>query len=151
VPEVSRAYLNQRIARDNTFRYSEPDLLAIAQDQHKAEQRALDRAPTLLICDTDLLVIIIWSEVRFGHCHPWIVETFADSIDRLQRHYLLCDFNVPWQPDPLRESADSRPELFALYLQKLEYFGLDYSISAGAVEERLSAALALVGNRLTAQ
>jgi nicotinamide riboside kinase len=150
VPEVSREYLHQRISMDNTFRYSEPDLLDIAQEQHNAEQRALNKAPNLLICDTDLLVIILWSEVRFGHCHPWIVETFVESTDRLQRHYLLCDFNVPWHPDPLRESADSRPELFELYLQKLEYFGLSFTVMEGDVPSRLASAMNFVEGRVIA-
>lgn len=100
-------------------------------------------ASGLVICDTDLLVLIVWSEVRFGQSHPWILETFASRLDADNRHYLLCDCDIPWQPDPLRESADSRPELFELYKQKLDYFGLPYTVVSGSREQRLSAALAL--------
>lgn len=148
VPEVSRDYLHQKISRDGRFRYSEPDLLAIASQQHREEAQALAESPHLLVCDTDLLVLIVWSEVRFGQCHPWILDTFEGAVGARRRHYLLCDWHVPWEPDPLREDPDSREELFALYEQKLAFYGLDYTVMTGDVPARLAAATALLENRL---
>jgi len=100
----------------------------------------LNKESSLLLCDTDLLVIIIWSEVRFGHCHPWILDTFKQQITNPSRHYLLCDYDVPWEADPLRESADSRDTLFELYKQKLEHYKLDYSVMRGDVQNRVASA-----------
>ena len=144
VPEASRPYLNERMAVDGNFRYSESDLLAIARAQHQAERDALAAQPRLLVCDTDLLVIILWSEVRFGQCHSWIRDTFAAVNGRGERHYLLCDCDIPWQHDPLRESADSRPELFELYRQKLEHYRLPFTVVSGERERRLATALATI-------
>jgi len=141
VPEVSREYLDQRLSQDSQFQYSESDLLEIADRQFQSEEFALAKSPGILVCDTDLLVLIIWSEVRFGHCHDWILDAFDESISRGRRHYLLCDYQIPWEPDPLREHADSREKLFRLYLQKIEFFGLSCSIVEGDPGERLDLAI----------
>jgi len=99
--------------------------------------------PEKIICDTDLLVIMIWSEVRYGHCDPWIYSTFENSIKKnnFSRHYYLCDSNIPWQADPLRENPHNRDELFDLYLQKLKEYELDYRIVKGEPRQRLQLVL----------
>jgi nicotinamide riboside kinase len=76
VTEASRDYLN---GKDS---YQQHDLLKIAKQQHKQEQTVLSYLPEKIICDTDLLVIMIWSEVRYGHCDPWIYSTFENSIKK---------------------------------------------------------------------
>lgn len=144
VSECSRPYLQQKMAANARFHYSEPDLLAIAREQQQAEQRQLNQHPDWVICDTDLLVIIIWSEVRFGHCHPEILKTFLQANEQRARHYLLCDHHIPWEPDPLRENPNDRAELFALYEQKLAYFDLPYTVMQGDRMQRLEQALALI-------
>jgi len=146
VPEASRSYLNQKMAANSSFRYNKSDLLAIAREQQAAEDLCLADHPAQLVCDTDLLVIIIWCEVRFGHCHRDILTLFDSSIARHNRHYLLCDCDIPWQADPLREHADSRPELFALYEQKLDFYNLPYTIMSGSEQERLASALELANS-----
>jgi len=144
VNEASRDYLDQKLSADGNFRYDESHLLEIASQQDSTEQLTLACSPDRVICDTDLLVVIVWSEVRFGQCHPWILETFARRIDQRDRHYLLCGCDIPWQPDPLRENADSRPELFELYRQKLDYFELPYTIMRGDESTRLKHALEIL-------
>mgnify|MGYP006087108399 FL=1 len=148
VPEASREYLSQKMSRDSQFHYSEPDLLEIANQQQREEQLALAQNPDLLICDTDLLVLIIWSEIRFGDCHQWILDTFARNIASQKRHYLLCDYHIPWQPDPLRENPDDREELFNLYQQKLEHYQLNYSVIKGSLHERMEASMGLLAGKI---
>ena len=111
VPEYARTYI------DHLNRpYQENDLLAIAQGQVQQEDEAARSRPKLLLCDTSLLVIKIWSDYRYGRCHPWIEEQLAHRpID----HYLLCRPDLPWQPDPQRENPHNRDELFILYQQAL--------------------------------
>ena len=137
MPEVSRDYLEQKLAQTPGYSYEEADLLKIARAQLQAEIATSGKQPGLIICDTDLLVIMIWSEVRFGHCHPWILDTFSKQAERGNRTYLLCDHDVPWAPDPLRESESSRAELFGLYREKLDSYKLDYHLISGSVEDRI--------------
>jgi nicotinamide riboside kinase len=70
----------------------------------------------LLVLDTDLLVIKIWSEFKFGRCHPWIEQQLEQRKGDL---YLLCLPDIPWEPDPQREHPHQRDELLAIYRQEL--------------------------------
>jgi len=137
VSEVARDYLQEKES------YRQHDLLEIAKQQHNQEQTLLCKSPDRIICDTDLLVIMIWSEVKYGNCDPWIVSTFETSVKqkKIPRLYYLCDFQIPWQADRLRENPDNRDELFDLYLQKLQKYDLDYSIVKGQPKTRLQQVL----------
>jgi nicotinamide riboside kinase len=137
VAEASRDYLK---GQDS---YQQRDLLEIAKQQHKQEQTVLSLLPERIICDTDLLVIMIWSEVKYVHCDPWIYSTFENSINQRtsSRHYYLCDSNIPWQADPLRQNPLNRDKLFSLYLQKLNEYELEYRIVKGEPRERLQQVL----------
>ncbi len=137
VSEVARDYLK---GKDS---YRQHDLLEIARQQHRQEQALLSHLPRQLICDTDLLVIMIWSEVKYGQCEPWIYNTFESSIKQKtsSRYYYLCDCEIPWQADRLRENPHNRRELFNLYIQKMEEYQLPHSIVKGEPEERLQQVL----------
>lgn len=138
VTEISREYLHEKFRADPGFSYQQQDLLTIAHQQHQQEAALLAHAPEAIVCDTDLLVLMVWSEVRYGACDPWIKTTFEASLATTERTYLLCDHNIPWQPDPLREHPDERVGLFARYLQKLQDYGATYLISEGSLRERLA-------------
>ncbi|HTQ99258.1 MAG TPA: ATP-binding protein [Candidatus Acidoferrum sp.] len=138
VSEAARAYLHRRFEQDGHFRYHQADLTAIAGEQYALEQEALQQPVPFVVCDTDLLVILVWSEVKYGNVDPVITELFTRSIATTRRTYLLCDFHVPWEPDPLREDPDNRAELFARYRDKLDHYGLDYRVVTGDVPARLA-------------
>lgn len=137
VTEASREYLTDLYQRKPGTRYTQQDLLEIARMQHAREQQALQANPQWLVCDTDLLVILIWSEVRFGNCDPALLQLFEEALATNQRTYLLCDPGIPWQPDPLRENPQDRDWLFGLYKARLADFGLASLTLAGAEAERL--------------
>ena len=110
VPEYARDYLD-RLDRP----YQEEDLVIIAQGQIEREDE-LAQSTDLLICDTSLLVIKIWSEYRYGRYHPWILEQLAERPVDL---YLLCRPDIPWEYDPQRENAHDRDVLFKQYQEAL--------------------------------
>lgn len=143
VPEYSREYLDQ-LCRPYTY----PDILTIAQGQLKAEEElaAKSDAP-LLFSDTDLLVTFIWCQVKYGKVHPWIMEKLKSH---RYHHYLLCDIDLAWQPDPLREHPHRRKEIFALYVKALEHHGFPFTIVRGEGETRLMHAVTAVNESLIA-
>lgn len=124
-------------ARGN--RYREADLLTLAELQRQAEllARAEGQAP---VVDTDLLVIRIWSEVRFGGCHPRILEWLAC---RPPAVYLLPRPDLPWQADAQRESPDpeERACLHRRYRALLDTLGHPWFEIGGTGPEREQAAL----------
>ena len=141
VAEVARSYLADKIS------YQQSDLLKIAQKQYKRELATLSKKPSRIVCDTDLLVIMIWSEVKYGDCDPWIYETFEKSLSEqsTNRGYFLCDSNIPWQADSLRENPNNRNELFKLYLQKLKKYELSFTIVKGDPKQRFEQVVTAAG------
>jgi NadR type nicotinamide-nucleotide adenylyltransferase len=139
VPEHARMYLG---ATGGV--YGEADLLHIAQGQLLAEEHALACHPTYLVCDTDLVTILVWAREKYGRCDPRI-ERMARR--RTYAHRLLCAPDMPWEPDPLRESPHDRDRLFRVYADTLEELGVPYTVLRGSPEERLAAALACVHGR----
>lgn len=127
VAEYAREYID-RLSRP----YQEADLLRIAQEQVRREDTAAQTSPSLLICDTSLLVLRIWSHYRYGRCHPWIEEQLTQ---RPVDHYLLCSPDLLWQPDPQRENPHERHELFTQYEEVLR--GRVYTVVSGQGSKRL--------------
>ncbi|MEY3052590.1 MAG: hypothetical protein RLY31_2375 [Bacteroidota bacterium] len=129
VPEYARNYLG---GLDRP--YVEADLLEIAKGQLASEEEYGRRATAgLLVLDTSLEVIRIWSLVRYGRCDPWISRE-ADF--RRQGLYLLCSPDLPWEPDPLREGPAGREELFRRYHDELSGRGMDTRIVTGTGHDR---------------
>jgi len=136
VPEIAREYL-EHLHRP----YEEKDLLEIAIQQCKREDWEASSAKGLLICDTNLLVIKIWSEFKYRKCDPWIVsEENKRSYDLI----LLMDIDLPWESDPLREHPDQRKELFSIYYRSLIQKNTPFKIVFGMGDERLKRAIKYV-------
>lgn len=113
VPEYARHYL-EGLRRP----YRAKDLLVIARGQLASEHQQARRAQRMLFCDTDLLVVKIWSQEKFGRVDPRIEAAWQRSCYDL---HLLCQPDLPWSPDPLREHPDpaDRWRLYAYYRQAL--------------------------------
>ncbi len=141
VQEASRDYLNALYARRPGEPYGQHDLLQIALLQLQQEQAALAQQPAKLVCDTDLLVILVWSEVKYGACERTLLHLFEQSLRLAPRHYLLCDHHIPWEPDPLREHPHARAELFQRYHAKLQQLELPFTLVSGTPQQRLQQAL----------
>jgi NadR type nicotinamide-nucleotide adenylyltransferase len=139
VPEFARSFLSE-LDRP----YEEKDLLTIAQGQLELEREYARTSQDLLICDTSMLVMKIWSDYRFGQTHPWILERLQENDQAL---YLLCRPDIPWEPDPLRENPHDRDQLFELYHRELTTLRNPYVIIEGlAHEKRLKQAVEAIDN-----
>lgn len=135
VPEVAREYLSQ-LSRP----YEYADLLQIGKQQMQLEDELASKAKRFLFCDTDLRVIQVWSQHRFGKTDPWVVEELGRRTYDL---ILLCATDLPWQADPLREhpQLELREEFFAQYLQLAQESGVPFQIVAGEDSQRLATAV----------
>ena len=132
--EYSRIYLNS-LQRD----YTQEDLLEIAKGQLKSNQENQ-------ICDTDLITIKIWSEYKYGNCNNWILEQIEKQKTE-NRFYLLCNPDIPWEADPLRENPTNREELFEIYKEEIEELGHNYSIIEG--EERIKNSISKISSLIS--
>lgn len=129
VPEFARNYLSG-LGKP----YSKNDLLFIAKKQLKSIELALDKANDYLISDTELIVIKIWSEFKYKSVHPWIISELKKQDFDL---YLLCDIDIEWEADPLREHPQKRERLFKLYEKELLQRKLPYVKISGQGKKRI--------------
>lgn len=133
VAEYAREYLN-----GITLPYTIHDVERIAAGQHARTEAAALTASAYLFADTEALVCAIWTQFVFG--------SEPESIRQLvqKQHfdlYLLCDIDLPWEPDPLREHPAGRKILFDLYRNALDQLGWRYAIISGQDNERLNNAV----------
>ena len=133
VPEFARAYL-RGIDRE----YDYDDLLRIAQGQKESEDILSNAARKMLFCDTSLLTIKIWSEFKYGKCDCWVLDTLEQQKYSLA---LLCNIDMPWQEDALRENPNDREELLEIHKKELKYYEQEYVVVSGIGEERTNSAI----------
>ena len=140
VPEVAREYLEKL---DRPYAYD--DLLQIGKQQMRTEDELAMQANNYLFCDTDLRVIQVWSQHRFGKVDPWVLEELARRTYDL---ILLCAPDLPWQADPLREhpELEMRQQFFEIYQQLSQASGIPWILVSGDTAQRLSTAIQAVGS-----
>lgn len=138
VEEYARAYINQ-LKRP----YQVHDLEKIARGQLEAERKRSEYANNILICDTNLIVIKIWSDFKYGSCPDWIVEEISRSNYDL---HLLTYIDIPWKEDPQREHPDKRDYLYLKYKKELEFRGFKYVEIKGKMNERVSKAVSAINS-----
>jgi NadR type nicotinamide-nucleotide adenylyltransferase len=138
VPEYSREYLS-----DINGNYGFGDILAIAHGQFERESKQLAKARHYLFCDTDFLVTHIWCLVKYGKSHEWIKSM---ALSHPYDYTLLCNNDLPWEYDPLRENPDSRDDLFKLYFDELTIRKINFGIVEGVGAKRFEQALELLNS-----
>lgn len=139
VPEYARKYINE-LDRP----YQSHDLLEIARGQLVSENKQAQKASDILICDTNLIVIKIWSEFKFGFCHEEILKEISKREYDL---YLLMDIDVPWEDDPQRENPGRRDFFYDLYKSTLESLDVPFIEISGEWQKRRNDAITAI-NRL---
>ncbi len=142
VPEYARAFLEK-----NGTSYSYNDLLTIAKGQISLEDHIQDdlsntgelRTSNILFIDTDMYVMKVWCEFVFNNCHNWILNRIAE---RSYDGYLLCNTDLPWVKDDLREcpAVETRYKLYHYYKDLLVNQSIPWTDISGGYDERFEKA-----------
>lgn len=133
VPEFARGYLEEKYAPVSLL-ISIDDIEDIARGQAKSEDQLARKANRLLVCDTDLITTMIWSEYFLGYCPEWIKQAAeARSYDL----YLLTDIDTPWVAEPQRVGDHLRADFLRRLQRALEFRGRAYTLISGSYEDRL--------------
>ncbi len=137
VPEYAREYLLK-----NGTDYTYKELLTIAKGQIALEEKQAEHASgkAQLFIDTDMYVMKVWCEFVFGKCHQFILDEIATREYDL---YLLCNTDLPWVKDELREYPDlkTREKLYLIYKDIMVNQHTPWADIKGNYEERLQAAI----------
>jgi NadR type nicotinamide-nucleotide adenylyltransferase len=134
-PEYAREFLLTH-GRD----YSFDDLLTIARRQVELEdEKQAEASNGFFIIDTNMYVMKVWCEVVFNDCHTWVLK---EIVKRRYDLYLLCNTDLPWVQDGLREYPDEtmRQKLFKMYKDILINSGVPWTVISGAAAQRLQVA-----------
>ena len=150
-PEFAREYLTTH-GKDYTF--EQLDEIARGQLKLEDEQAALASLQwsnqeihitpkPLLFVDTDMYVMKVWCEFVFGKCHSWIEEEISK---RKYDLYLLCNTDLPWQKDHLREYPDleTRETLLGIYRDLLLHQSVPWVEISGTGADRIESAIRAV-------
>jgi NadR type nicotinamide-nucleotide adenylyltransferase len=153
VEEYARQYLSE-----HGTKYSFDNLLTIAKGQIENEEKAIELlvqksannkeiGSNKLILDTDMYVMKVWCEYVFNNCHPFILEQINERNYDL---YLLCDIDLPWAADEMREYPDEQPriELFTIYKELLQNQNRPWGIVSGTGTVRTENAIKLIDKLL---
>ncbi len=136
VPEYARKYLSKKEGV-----YSQEDLNSILKGQLELEEKLTIKNAPFIFCDSDPLVLWIWSNVKFSNVSSEINEAWLNHHYDL---YLLLYPDLKWEFDPLRENKNDRMELFSLYQEKLKSSRRSYVIIKG--EDKLNKAIQTIQN-----
>ena len=143
VKEYAREYLLAN-GTDYTFE----NLLDVAKGQINKEESGVQNLKQnegseeskLLFIDTDMYVMKVWCEFVFDKCHHWILNTI---VERKYDLYLLCNVDLPWVEDELREYPDlaNREKLYHHYKDIMLNQQVPWIDINGNYEERLQKAM----------
>ncbi len=146
VPEYAREYLIQC-----GMVYTFDDLLTIAKGQLALEGKytaellnnPLQTFSQTLFLDTNMYVMKVWCEFAFGKCHNFILDQIA-----LRKYdlYLLCNVDLPWVKDALREYPDPeiRNRLYHFYKELMINQSVPWIDISGDYDQRLQTAIASI-------
>jgi nicotinamide riboside kinase len=127
------------------------DMLPVAKEQWRREDEAVAQChlisdmSKMVICDTDALTTMLWSDLLYGTT-PEELRRGAEKRCKNYALYLLLDIDVPFSPDPQRCFPDpaDREKAMRIWRGALDRRGLPYVLISGNWAERERAAIAAV-------
>jgi NadR type nicotinamide-nucleotide adenylyltransferase len=129
VQEYSREYLAS-IDR----KYTLDDIVIIAKEQLKREQKINTVANKFIFADTELILSKVWCEDVFKTCPDWILNNIIPNKYDI---YLLTSPDIPWEEDVVRENPHRRIFFFDWYERELKAINANYNVIKGQGQERL--------------
>ena len=138
VPEYMRIYLQKKW--DDEHKICEPeDIIPISVGQMQMENKVASANPELIICDTNLLQIKVYSEAYYNeYCDPQLLKPALNNQYHL---YFLMYIDTPWTPDDLRDKPDDREGMFQRFKNELDRHNKNYVLLEGSIETRLQKAI----------
>lgn len=143
VPEASRIYA-ERVGRALLA----SDVGPIAREHivlaDQGASQAVSLAVPMVVLDTDLISTVIYARHYYGAVPRWIER---EARVRLAHLYLLCDVDVPWVRDGIRDRPTERREMFGRFRRSLAQRRANVMLVRGDWSGRLEIAQNAVSSR----
>ena len=138
---LTEEYARQYLTNKNSYDYD--DLTQIAIKQNEIIKKEIKRGGNFFIADTSLIVIEIWSKMKFNKTDSRIINlSKQEKFD----YYILCKPDIPWVFDSLRENPNDRDYIFKFYLKILKKRNYNFKIVSGPHATRTLASLDFIFN-----
>lgn len=137
VTEYAREYLST-----HGLAYTQDDVLHIAEQQYQRSILTIQKTTQpFVIMDTTMIVLKIWLQNAYNAVPSYILEHERElQIDA----YLLCNIDLPWQEDPMREHPHLRNHFLNLYNTELIHTHKPYYLISGTGAARTEEALRFI-------
>lgn len=145
VREFARIYLQDKWNNDRKT-CERKDLLPIAIGQMALENDLAEKANKVLVCDTDILETMVYSETYYGGFVEPILEQAAK--ENQYDLYLLTYIDTPWEEDDLRDRPDLRQEMFEAFHEALVKNNRPFILLKGNKRTRLRKATKAINELL---
>ena len=134
IPEYAREYI-EKLNRP----YNYNDVEIISRKQIKQVNNLIKSEYPIIFVDTWLIITKVWFEVAFGNIPEWLEnEIRSTKIDL----FLLCDIDLPWIPDPVRENGgEKRKLLHDRYIENIKKYNFTFHMVKGEDKQRFENAL----------
>lgn len=130
VPEFAREYAERKGGK-----LTIADVTPIGRGQIEREDAAMRDYSGMIVLDTDIVSTMVYSEQYYSAIPPWIP---AAAKERLADLYLVCDIDLPWVADTVRDAQHHRRQMHDAFIQHLSRLGAMYHIVTGTGAERLA-------------
>lgn len=139
VPEYAREYV-EKLGRAYTYE----DICIIANKQIEVQESYLNNTVSgYIFFDTELIITKIWFEFCFKSVPEFVIEQMNKNYFDF---YLLCNYDLDWIPDKVREHGEDRNYFFELYKTEIEKTGKPYAIISGRDKLRTENAILAIRN-----
>jgi len=133
VAEYAREYVENL---DRQYVYE--DIEAIAKKQIELENESIHKANRYLFLDTALIILKVWFLHKYKKVPDWLLQNIKNSKYDL---FLLCETDIPWIEESIRENQELRKYLSGLYMQELKNYKFPYFIITGKGQNRTQNAI----------
>ena len=136
IPEFARKYV-ENLGRKYT--YQDVEIIARHQLKEFAHfEQAYSAKSQYLFFDTELIITKVWFLHVYKHCPDWLEAAMINSrID----FYLLCQPDIPWEDDPVRENGNLRSFFYDCYKKELLLLNVPFAEIGGIGEIRTQTAI----------
>ncbi|MDO9152589.1 MAG: ATP-binding protein [Paludibacter sp.] len=135
VAEYAREYV-EKLTEHYTFN----DVCNIAHRQIVLEKEYENHnfSSDFVFFDTDLIITKVWFEYCYHEVPEYVTNRLKEGFFDL---YLLCEPDLPWEPDSVREHGADRQFFFDWYKKEIEQTGKPYVIVNGFDKQRVENAV----------
>lgn len=134
-PEVGREFWDEHA--DENGELTTQELYALAKAHIEEEDTALTEAEQYLFTDTNAITTGLFSKWYHGEIDGRLERLMLRNAQRYDV-FILCDDDIPFEPEPGRGGPEGRKRLQRMHESWLDAQGIPYYRVSGDVAERVS-------------